>query len=122
METKTISIPEGNKLIAEFDGWISTGRKHPFDESKGFTYRKKGNMGEMWVKGFTYDENWNALMPVIEKIESLGFYVSIQKSNVTCCKDGGISPVYENYGYKNKRQAVWEAVVAFIELHNNNNK
>ena len=91
-------IVDNNKLIAEF-----TGRDKAYDERDRI---------------YHYHESWDWLMPVIKKIESMGFYVSIMKSNITCCKDGGISPVFEEYDYKDKLETTWLAVTAFIKWYN----
>lgn len=87
-----------NKLIAEFmDHGFHNGRHRSFDELK-------------------YHESWDWLMPVVEKIESLGYWVNrndgdITISNksdmvvVTPMSSGGIDMMYK-------------AVVEFIKQYN----
>jgi len=77
------------------------------------------------VDKLKYHTSWNWLMPVVEKIESLGYRVlivtdevdiesnaknSIQKSFGTYCPDG------------TKKGATYKAVVGFINWYNENNK
>ena len=130
-------ILEGNSLIAEFLGF----KKELFYqlkvgdnwEQKDYGYYDLPFNGGMSLAGIDkiwfpqtelkFHSDWNWLMLVIEKIESKGFYVSIMKSNVTCCKDGGISPVFEYYFSDNippmnKLGATWMAVVEFVKWFN----
>ena len=120
MKTKNKKI-KGNLLIAEFMGGKFTlikshtpnvnFKKHPRQD-------RNFNNNDIHPKFLSYHKSWDWLMPVIKKIESMGFYVSIMKSNITCCKDGGISPVFEEYDYKDKLETTWLAVTAFIKWYN----
>lgn len=56
-------IIEGNKLIAEFDGWEKTNH---IDEEFGNLYLKDGE--SKYEDSFRYELSWNWLMPVVEKI------------------------------------------------------
>ena len=128
-------IIDNNSLISEFLGF----KKELFyqcspDEDKsvwqdkdfGFYdlpfsggYDMAGKEGVWFAQTqLKFHSDWNWLMPVIKKIESMGFYVSIMKSNITCCKDGGISPVFEEYDYNDKLETTWLAVTAFIKWYN----
>jgi|ERR1035437_7150814 hypothetical protein len=104
-------ILENKKIIAEFDGWVKIGINWEKNISPDTITRNYGG-------NFQYDSSWDWLMPVIEKIETHGYYVSIMKSNVTCCKDWGIRPVYESYDYTSKIEATYQAVLAFIKMYN----
>lgn len=112
-------IIEGNKLIREF-------MKH----------------GYMSVR-LDYDRSWDDLMPVVEKIESLGFWISISADTVDMgwkhlVDDNGndLYPSFPdiffdwNTNYyqsakataNSKINAVWLAIVEFIKWYNTQNK
>jgi WD40 repeat protein len=67
-----------------------------------------------------YHEDWNKLMPVVEKIESLKGIVTIKKDSCEIqYKFGGIG----NYSVFNmKIDAVWNACVKYIHWYNNQPK
>lgn len=95
---------KGNKLIAEFMG----------DSRKAAIYRKE--LPQYYVL-------WDELMPVVQKIESLGYNVTI--SGITC----SVSRVLETEtiirfvcGNKDdKIGLVWLTVATFIQWYNENN-
>lgn len=68
-------VIEGNKLIAEF---TLKGCKlfKEFESKEGFDREFTDWFGENIAD---YSSSWNYLMPVVEKIESLGFWVNIKK-------------------------------------------
>lgn len=119
-------IIEANTLIAEFDGYERTGHNHPFQPDKGPTYRKEGVAGEYWGERFNYHSSWNELMPVVEKIENIGS-TSVNFHKTGCM----IQPVVYDIKTdslkwhdpitrfaKTKIEAVWLAVVEFINWWN----
>lgn len=99
-----MEIIEGNKLIAEFMGWEA--KYHPVE---------------------TIHTSWDWLMPVVEKIEQIGYPVKIQGDYYG---DNGVlkteCTVFGNDGdylltsgaVEVKIGAVWQAVVEFINWHN----
>ena len=109
---------ETNKLIAEFMGyeWLEI--------NKPYIAVKQPNGG---TKHFQTD--WNDLMEVVEKIESLGY--NLQKNNNSYTIVGNrinIKPYYnKNFYYKTsfnkttettKIEAVYNTCVTFIEWYN----
>lgn len=56
-----------NILIAQFDGWVNTGKLHPFNSKLGNTYAKQGLIGVKWGERFQYHTSWDGLMPVVHK-------------------------------------------------------
>ena len=96
-----------NKLIAEFMGVYS--------KENGYDYTKIGNIGTM------YHISWDWLMPVVEKIESLGYEVQIR--NTDCI----IFQLLDTLKYKpivdissgNGKDSTYDAVVEFIKNQNN---
>ena len=65
-----MNTTESNKLIAEFMGL------HTIVETNGVTF-KDNNTGEIHL--INYNTEWNWLMEVVEKIESLGYRIEIVK-------------------------------------------
>lgn len=121
METGMETL-EGNKLIAEFDGKINEGL---------FWYTPTENWGRDGLqftrkdKRLKYHLSWDWLMPVVQKIESLGYCVSIFRG---CCD---IEPReinqpdfegIETGGGKPKIDSTWQSVVKFIQWYNTQSK
>ena len=112
---------ENNKLIAEFLGEI----KQPF-EFPQFGYIN--SMGD-WKDTFfdnqlKFHSDWNWLMQVVEKIESLGYNIDTMKVDITKYQssqfcgiyiDGKI--IYTNY-CETKIEAVYNACLEFIKWYN----
>lgn len=65
-----------NELIAEFMGFTKTGT---FYEAQGVRYDKykSPDFGFTYPAEWAFDRKWDWLMPVVEKIESLGFKFTI---------------------------------------------
>ena len=77
------------------------------------------------LKLFNPDSDWNWLMEVVEKIESLGFKSCIE--NWFCSFDGNSeeteSLYFENKNAPaNKIDAVYDACIEFIKLYNKQKK
>lgn len=109
---------EENRIIAEFDGWVYV----PTNENdlSNEHYEK----GEAWcsVNSFIYHSDWNALMSVVEKIESLGYEVTIyNKSAIVWTNAKGIKNYYERTIGDTKLSAVYSACIKFINWYNENN-
>lgn len=126
MALKTDKIHEGNKLIAEFMGW--TLKRYP-------SHMKTPYHGKSiwWSSGKTktfcceegqehFDDSWEWLMPVVNKIEVRDYWVDI--CFVQCLigrvNDGG-KTIVEADGVS-KIEATWLAIVKFIKWHNKNNE
>jgi hypothetical protein len=117
-------IIEGNKLIAGFMGFIhrdSNVYKVPEGEDlKYLAYHL--NLNKM-----PYHTSWDWLMPVVEKIESLGYDSRIMGNNSDggfLCDfvDGDNNEAACKTNYTSKLEAVYAAVVAFIQWYNNNHR
>lgn len=105
--TQTIYIMD-NKLIAEFLGYS---QPHPDYKSTTYWYKKD----EAPLVCLMYDTDWNQLMQVVEKIESLGVVVEI-RDNVCYIETTPID--YFSELEKTKIQATYNACVRFIKWHN----
>ena len=94
-------MEKNNKLIAEFMG-AATRPKHAYEFLR-------------------YDSDWDWLMPVVEKIQSLGYEVQIR--NTDCI----IFQLLDTLKYKpivdissgNAKDSTYDAVVEFIKYQNN---
>ena len=100
---------EKNKLIAEFMGYPKhkidfVGKRLNFENSKHNTYHK----------------DWNWLIEVVEKIESLGYRMEIVKH--ICRIYLSNKETIVNSENTPKIEAVYNAVVEFIKWYNNKNK
>lgn len=98
MEYTAQNIAENNKLMAEFLGNTETHIK---------------NFGG--IEKTKYHSDWNWLMSVVDKIESLGYLVEIRE-NVCFIKTS--EQDYFSELEETKRQAVYKACVEFIKWYN----
>lgn len=85
-------------------------------------YARKNGSGFM-LGGCYYYEEWNWLMPVVEKIESLGFSVT-QYNDYCCIENTHFRPRYKTQALsnKNKKDATWKSIIEFIKWYNEQNK
>jgi hypothetical protein len=131
MKTKNKEIIKKNILIAEFMGGEPVNKvkdnpiaySFPFEFGHQESWDEGGFLGSgkssCWnIEDLQYHLSWDWLMPVITKIESLGFYISITKSNITCCKDTAIKPIFSIYNYNDKHETTHLAVIEFINWYN----
>ena len=117
-------IIKGNKLITEFigDKWI--GESHVYDKYSDLVAKD-----ELYEYVTCFHDNWSALMPVIEKIEQLGYHTRI-------CYDGFGSWMQIHYGlsvsdasetkalnqHGAKIENTFNSVVEFIKWYNKQKK
>ena len=132
-------VLEGNNLIAEFMGW----KLHCYNPSEQksdrvYEFHLYNESGEVidtdfggdswcWNEGDTlpFHAQWNLLMPVVEKIESLGCIVEIWLSLGKGCriiKGSFKNPTITiaNTESNSTIDAVYEAVIEFIKWSNQN--
>lgn len=113
----TVIREEGNRLISNFDGWQSNKYSHlPNRLHKVENGREIG----ISVDDLTYHKNWNLLMPVCKKLDTLTEGGKIEWSNEAAFfNDRMDNAVIKHY----EIQPVWEAVIDFIQWYNTiNNK
>lgn len=121
----TEQILENNRLIAEFMGWKKS--HYPNLPDKMYNLDKDGEEMGCHISQFSYHNSWNWLIPVVEKIESLGYVVKIHlKSCFIMSHDKFIANI-GNYISKfhskaSKIDAVYAACVSFIQWFNTQNK
>mgnify|MGYP003627473207 CR=1 len=99
---------ENNQIIAEFMGC-----KH----SKYEDMYSLG-CGDFHYEDLAYDYDWNWLMPVIEKIESLGYVFTIQGGKA---EYGETISETRCFIAEDKMSSTYKAVVEFIKEYNQNN-
>ena len=105
---------ENNKLIAEFLGYIDNGCSED-----GFLIHPITNY-DVEISSLKYHEDWNWLMEVVEKIESLGYRIEIVKHICRIYLSNKETIIIsENTP---KIEAVYIACVEFIKWYNNQNK
>lgn len=97
---------ETNKLIAEFLGWETL-------SNWGYLNINNGESHE--IENLKFHSDWNWLMEVVEKIESLGYLVEIRE-NVCFIKTS--EQDYFSELEETKLQAVYRACVKFIKWYN----
>ena len=92
-------IIEGNKLIAEFMGYVM------HDHASYKTFEKDGR--HIFDSVLQYDTKWDWLMPVVEKIGSLSYNDSNNK----------FQPSVERF-LENDIESIWRQIVIFITWYN----
>jgi len=98
---------DGNKLIAEF-----------MKQWKGVDCYRYGK-DYYGFENLRYHLSWDWLMPVVEKIEGLGFTFIIDGVSAYCYEKGKIMEGKSGIA-KTKIEAVWIAVIKFIKWQNDN--
>jgi len=74
---------------------------------------------EAWGKYAKYNSDWNWLMEVVEKIESIGFTFELKKNWVRITRKGE-SIILSLRGGKSKIEVVYNACVEFIKWYEAN--
>ena len=113
-----MNTTENNKIIVEFMKW---------DILNDMTYSKATKGKWVELDKLKFHSNWNWLMEVVEKIESLtdinsnGCFMVLESIgfNAKFIFDDGTRILKDSKG-ETKIEAVYMAVVAFIEWYNKN--
>lgn len=116
----TEQIIEGNILIADFMGFQRTEKG-----SGEVTYKGKGRGVVIWASTLEFHSSWDWLMPVVEKIEDTKadehYYFKfdmINRNEVEITYEDNSVFFIDSFKTKNKKEAVWLAVVEFIKWYN----
>ena len=102
-----MNTQENNKLIAEFMG-ITPNEAGVYHVSKHKGYS---------LDNLLYHTSWDWLMPVVQKIESLGYVFTIQGGKA---EYGEMISETQCFIAKDKLSSTYKAVVEFIKWHNLN--
>ena len=107
-------MEKNNKLIAEFMGMTYY---IPNDDS---LMVEKAPIGVLVTptKSLKYHESWDWLMPVVQKIESLGYVFIIQGGKA---EYGEMISENRCFIAEDKLSSTYKAVVEFIKENNQNN-
>ena len=121
------NIIENNKLIAEFMGLkpkMESPDVYVFNDMPYFSVRENNPEDVMnaIVKYSKYDSDWNWLMPVVEKIESLGNDILITSNYIQITYDKGEKFITIELEGNIKIFAVYNACIEFIKWYNEQNK
>lgn len=117
-------VVEGNKLILLFMGGV-VGSSTKYTDGEVVIHSI--HIGDAQIKDFVnetkYHKQWNWLMPVVEKIEGLGFQMFIHNDGCYMRKwhFKGNFPYFGNIE-DSKIEATYKTVVQFIQWYNLNNK
>lgn len=112
----TTEIIQGNRIIAEFMGLQYDDHDEKWHDGKYFA-----------TDSLLYNTDWSRLMPVVEKIESVGHSTTISSdvreaiTDKYCCEILHKGALVSNLFYKNSKtkiEAVWLAVIEFIKWYN----
>lgn len=120
---------ENNKIIAEF---LSV-KIHPCETIENFKFlpiEERGLYNGYFIDELKYHEDWNWLMVVVEKIESLEIFDRMGRFNINTKNfdenyTSFITDKDEDFIQcegDTKIEAVYNAVVEFIKWYNNQNK
>jgi len=110
-----------NKMIAEFMGFQHT----PIGWFDADELLKLPNTTDNTFDELRFDTDWNWLIGVVDKIESLGFVFKTYGKGTTFLKKGTFNkPIWnDEFTGKDRKKAVYNACVEFIKwyTHTKNN-
>lgn len=114
---------KGNKLIAEFrfPNAIEEYNSGSIDVEGGILHVGTLIFGQFEL--MRYHSSWDWLMPVVQKIEDLGYWVEIRDVFCTISNNRvGIKYLKDDISThkKSKIEATWFTVVEFIKWYNKN--
>lgn len=100
-------ITENNKLLAEFMNWE-------------YTIVNNTILQTTLISDLDFSKDWNWLMQVVEKIESLDHWVEILGGLQKVCLIGSINSSCESFKSvgETKIEAVYNACVEFVKWYN----
>jgi len=118
-----MTTEEGNKLIAEY---MQYGYEPNFGKGYYVPDDTNGPARSFVVESkLKFHSSWDWLMPVVEKIDSLGYETEIlsyndvkDSSRINQCVILQNNNVIVRPDAKTKIEATWQAVVDFIQWHN----
>lgn len=118
-QEKTI---QNNKLIAEFMGMKCTNKKYGIfrDETNPVNCKTYYSTKIGGAEYLQYNSSWDWLMPVVEKIENMGYNLIIDAKNSYfyngLIKDAKCSVA------DTKIESVYKTIIKFIQFYNTQNK
>jgi hypothetical protein len=128
MTAQEISVEEGNKLIHRFRGFERIKDTTVLTDDQTEAWYKKDGVITQGIPD--YHNDWNELMPVVEKIESIVYNVRIVSDRFQengLFVNGTTFDVFKRekeivwVSRKSKINAVWLGVIQFIQWYNEQN-
>lgn len=102
------------------------GYKYSKKDSAWINYRGATKIINHHMNLLKYDSSWDWLMPVVEKIEDLGFIVEIESKycGIRQCDSfsGNETIIVKLIEGSTKKKAIYKAVIEFIKWYNKNGK
>lgn len=108
---------ENNKIVAEFIG-LETGKQLGYDRFINDWFDNKGTFNGQRNEKLLFDTDWNWLMEVVEKIESLESAFSIDGNKCYVLSNDFCNAQKE----VTKIKSVYKVCLEFIKWHNEQNK
>jgi hypothetical protein len=130
-----MSLIESNKIIAEFMGFKPTGEFNSFLDGQAFYSSKKSSA--ICLSQMPYMTNYEWLMEVVDKIESLPSKYVVQIGDVYSTDVNIFQLVYNSnvpslvkviatdylpIQFNNKKEAIYDACIKFIKWYNKEKK
>ena len=113
------NIIENIKLVGEFMGWKENKDMKVKLIYGGITYYFQKNDEVCIPEAMCYHSSLDWLMEVVEKIESLGYYVNITGTYVSIgAIESKTNPIFIEKDSDIKIEAVYNACVEFIKWYN----
>ena len=124
---------ENNKLIAEFMGGIISSVPNLINLPqtigqssilcvKGSEGLPSGTYNVERINDLKYHSSWDWLMPIVEKIESLGyeFIIAESRCNINHNTDHSVEELFHIETVGSKLDTTYQAVIQFIKNYKNN--
>jgi hypothetical protein len=111
---------ENNRLMAEFMG-LETGKQLGYDRWVNDWFDNRGVINGQRNEKLLFDSDWNWLMEVVDKIESMDFLLNIRQGHVSIVNNSGKTPFYTESDIveESKIESVYNTCVEFIKWYNN---
>lgn len=117
-------IMDGNKVMAEYLGYKYYPLNEPYGRDKvvGWIKPRCSPMNPEFKmcrshRDLPFYNDWNALMRVIDKIESDGVVVSITKNSITI--HNWFTSMSSEKGFNDKLKATWRVCLKYIKQKTN---
>jgi len=110
-----INEAEGNKLIAKFMGL----KPNPSDGGRTWGYEVIEMNGETYSPEWTtlkYHKSWDWLMPVVDKIEDMGYYFTICRWTCSVSEEWK-DETKHGISTDSKINAVYKSVITFVNWY-----
>ena len=113
-------IYEMNMLIAYFMGYLHTKENYVTTKGTKYMFPDKTNSTKH-INDLRYNLSWDWLMSVVEKIESLDYHVVFHDTDIYIYGGSMENYIVTRYESKeDKKDAVYKAVIEFINWYNKN--